>query len=59
LFDKVIDQSAAELIPHIILPITLSPTNNDKSVLGTMNDAVFNYKANKESPSGWAEARRS
>ena len=50
IFDKVIDNSNTLIVLQKLLPLKLTKTNNDKKALGTLNDFVFQFKCNRESP---------
>lgn len=43
-YDGIIPREDVPTIRQIMLPIVLSPTNRDRSVLGTINEYVYNYK---------------
>ena len=49
-FDKVIDISDALITIQKLLPLRLSNTNNDKKTIGTMNEFIFAFKCNRDSP---------
>ncbi len=48
--DGIIGPTDAPAIAERILPLVLSPPNNDRSVLGNINEFIFAYKVSRENP---------
>ncbi len=46
IYDKIINQNDIEFIREFIGQLTFYKTNNDRRILGVMNDIIYNFKAN-------------
>lgn len=44
--DKIIDKNDQEFVNKFIGKMTFYKTNNDRRITGTMNDIIYNFKAN-------------
>jgi len=49
-FDKVINHSDTLVVLQRFLPVRLTNTNNDKKTIGALNDFVYQYQCNCDSP---------
>jgi len=43
IYDKIINQNDIEFIREFIGQLTFYKTNNDRRILGVMNDIIYNF----------------